>query len=226
MTKTALLTGGSRGIGAVTAYFLQLHGWIVDVPTRGMLDFADTNSLNVYLLDWVNRLNIPEFNAVVFCHGEWYSRSPWLSPGVDPAKVWYRQFTMRVFAPIFMLQFLLGGDMRWRPECVVMVSSTRGLIGGVDTGPYAAACAAQIALMQGYAREYPGMRFNVVCPGLTGTDMGKQVIATGGAKPDAVAQLPEAVARVIVDLIEDGQSNGRVVRVVDGEAKDARWTWE
>jgi len=64
-----------------------------------------------------------------------------------------------------------------------------------------------------------------VSPGLTDTDLGRQVIATGGAKADAVLQPASAVAQVIVDLIEDGQSTGRVVRVVDGAASDARWAW-
>ena len=105
-----------------------------------------------------------------------------------------------------------------------MVSSTRGFIGGLHTGPYAAACAAQIALMQGYAREYEGVRFNCLCPGLTDTDRGGQVIATGGAKPDAIAQQPSVVAAEIVRLIESGD-NGRVMRVVDGKAWEARWTW-
>lgn len=223
--RTALLTGGSRGIGKATADMLRERGWSVVAPTRGELDFVDMNSLSTYLLDWIGGLNVPRFDVVVFCHGEWYSRSPWQSPHVDPAKVWFRQYTLRVFAPMFMLQFLLGGDARWRPGCVVMVSSTRGLIGGVDTGPYSAACAAQIALMQGYAREYPGTRFNAVAPGLTDTDMGREVIVTGGAKLDAVAQPPGVVAQVIVSLIEDGESNGRIVRIVDGKATEAKWSW-
>ena len=224
MTKIAFLTGGSRGIGKATADMLREHRWDVIAPPREVLDFADTNSLGVYLLDWVRGSEVPRFDAVIFCHGEWYSFSPWIS-SIDPAKVWYHQFTIRVFTPVFLLQFLLGGDPRWHPECVVMVSSTRGLIGGVNCGAYATACAAQIALMQGYAREYPGARFNAVCPGLTDTRMGAEVRATGGAKPDAIAQPADTVAQVIVGLVEDGKSNGRVVRVVDGVASDARWAW-
>jgi len=226
MTKTALLTGGSRGIGAATAELLRARGWDIDAPSSNVLDFADVNSINIYLLDWLRGLAVPHYNAIVFCHGEWYSRSPWQSPRVDPAMVWYRQFSMRVFNPLMILQFLISGDPRWRPDCVVMVSSTRGLIGGLDTGPYAAACAAQIALMQGYAREYgSGIRFNVVAPGLTDTALGAQVRATGGAKPDAVAQPPEAVAAEIVRLIES-DDNGRVMRIVNGLAERMAWQVE
>ncbi len=222
--RTALLTGGSRGIGAATKQLLEAHGWDVVAPTRSELDFADLNSVLVYMFGWLNSRQVPKYNAVVFCHGEWYSRSPWQPLKNDPSQSWYRQYTSRVLAPMFMLQYLLGGNPIWHPDQVVMVSSTRGLIGGVNTGPYAAACAAQIALMQGYAREYAGVRFNVVCPGLTDTEMGAQVRATGGCKPDAVPQSPESVASEIVRLIES-EENGRVMRVVDGVATEAKWNW-
>jgi hypothetical protein len=33
------------------------------------------------------------------------------------------------------------------------------------------------------------------------------------------------VAGAIVGLVTDGASNGRVVRVVDGVAADAKWVW-
>ena len=224
MTKTAFITGGSRGIGEETAHLLREAGWDIVAPRRAVLDFADLQLVYTYIMDWLSGLQVHQFDAVIFCHGEWYARSPWQNRNVDPAIVWYRQMTMRVFTPMYLLQFLLGGDPRWRPKCVIMVSSTRGLIGGVNTGPYAAACAAQIALMQGYAREYPGVRFNAIACGLTDTDMGREVIATGGAKPDAIAQPPESVAREIVRLIES-DDNGRVMRVVDSQVSEAKWHW-
>jgi NAD(P)-dependent dehydrogenase (short-subunit alcohol dehydrogenase family) len=231
MTKTALLTGGSRGIGRATANLLREREWNVVTPTRGDVDWTDLNDVFVYSADVMRRfqLGILAFDAVVFCHGEWYARSPWYetsNPDTrDPAKMWYRQYTMRVFAPMLFVQFLLRCDPRHHPESVTMVSSARAFIGGVDSGAYSAACAAQVSLMQGYAREYAGTRFNCVCPGLTDTDMAEEVIETGGAKPDAVAQPPEVVAAEIVRLIEDGESSGKVVRVVDGVASEAKWSW-
>lgn len=216
MPNTVLLTGGSRGIGKAVADTLAAQGWGVVAPTRAELDFRD---MEIYS-DWFikNILELPlELQSVVFCHGAWYSRSI----GGQTRYHYTWQYQSRVVYPNNILRNLL---VRSQPlKSVVMVASTRGLIGGVDTAPYALACAAQIALMQGFAREYPGVRFNVVAPGLTDTDMGKEVRASGGCKPDAAAQPAWAVAQVVAGLVTDGQSNGRVVRVVNGVAEDMEW---
>ncbi len=211
--KTALITGGSRGIGAATAALLRARGWDVIAPTRGELDMS---SIGI-TASWMGDLEAEHLDALIFCHGEWYS---W--PLTE--QIWgdYReQYQSRVIGPLCAMEFafplLRGGS-------VCMVSSTRGLIGGVDTGPYAAACAAQIALMLGYAREWPNVRFNALAVGLTDTDIGRQVIATGGAKAGSVPQPPGAVAAEIVRLVESGD-NGRIMRVVDGAVSEAKWSW-
>ena len=215
MAYRALLTGGSRGIGAATAAILRERGWDVLAPTRAELDFSSTASTAQYA---VSMWGTESPDALIFCHGTWYSALPSEQSEAD----WLAQYRARVLGPLRLIEsFLLG---QTKPGCVVMVSSTRGFIGGVDTGPYAVACAAQIALMQGYAREWPGTRFNCVCPSLTATDMEKQVRETGGAKPNAIAQSPEAVARAIIDLVES-DSNGKVLRVVDGQVSEAKWSW-
>ena len=215
MAHRALLTGGSRGIGASTAAILRERGWDVLAPTRAELDFSSTASAAQYA---VGMWGTESPDALIFCHGTWYSALPSEQSEAD----WLAQYRERVLGPIRLIEsFLLG---QTKPGCIVMVSSTRGLIGGVDTGPYAVACAAQIALMQGYAREWPGTRFNCVCPSLTNTAMGQIVLETGGAKPGSVPQDPTAVARAIVDLVES-DANGKVLRVMDGEERLVEWSW-
>lgn len=223
MTKLALVTGGHGAIGGATVTLLEAAGWQVDAPARAELDFDNEVSVDAY----VEARPEVEYDAIVFSHGVWYSYRPEMREYRD----WGRLYASRVALPIEVMEnFIYRTDSYGltSPErpCVVMVASTRGFIGGVDTGPYSAACAAQIALMQGYAREWPNARFDAVCPGLTESKLGQQVIATGGAKAGAIGQDPADVARVIVGLVTDGVSNGRVVRVVDGKASDAKWGWE
>jgi NAD(P)-dependent dehydrogenase (short-subunit alcohol dehydrogenase family) len=222
VTRLALVTGGSRGVGACVVTQLQAAGWDVLAPGRAELDFDCEESVLDYCA-WTAARGICR-DAIVFCHGEWYSRESQYMQHYE------EQYRSRVIYPHWIMRSQINNlQLRYQDCAVVMVASTRGFIGGIDTGPYSAACAAQIALMLGYAREFKGgpgkARFNCVAPGLTETDMGQIVKATGGAKPGTVGQPPEAVAAAIVGLVTDGASNGRVVRVVDGVAADAKWVW-
>lgn len=211
MTKLALLTGGAGSIGGATAALLRERGWGVIVPSRRQCNW--TEILDVADLSDTLKL---ELDAVIFCHGDWYwSRDQSVAD-------WDEQYRSRVSLPA---DFLRQMSAAIRGGVVIMVASTRGFIGGVENAPYASACAAQIALMIGCAREMNHTRFNVICPGLTRSKLGDQVIATGGAKPDAVPQDPAAVAAAIVSLVE-GDETGQVLRVVDGQTTRARWVWE
>lgn len=219
--KLALVTGGSRGIGAVVVAQLRAAGWDAWVPCRHELDFTDPPTIQYTERRFIKD-GVPGFDALVFCHGEWYSK-PLADKQIEH---WYRQYTMRVVWLFEFMEFLLHGQ---KPiESVTVVASTQAFGGRAETIPYAAACAAQVRAIQGYATSFDksrGTRFNAVCPGLTDTAMAAQVQATGDCRPDAVPQPPEAVAGAVLGLVTDGVSNGRVVRVVDGEARDAKWSW-
>ena len=213
MTKLALVTGGARGIGAVVVAQLRAAGWDVLAPTRAECDWAEYESVWAWYL--AQRAG-SAYDSVIFNHGEWHSNI-----GAMPVD-YERQYRMRVILPMMVLNGMLqGGAVR----SVVMVASTQAFVGSAQTLPYACACAAQVRAMWGCAQSWPAVRFNTVAPGLTDTDLAQQVIATGDTKPGTVGQPPEAVAAVIVGLATDGASNGRVVRVVDSVAADAKWVW-
>lgn len=222
MTNTALIIGASRGIGRTTADMLRERDWMVEAPARNRLDMSSTARVERFIKAIVPLMHpVPTYNAIVFSAGEWVSK-PIDQQGLYDFE---RQFHISVVSQWLLMVRLM--PVLYPDACIVAVASTRGFIGGVNTAAYSVAKAAQIALMQGFAREHGDKtRFNIVAPGLTDTAIGAMVRETGGCKPDAMAQPPEAVASVIVGLIEDGQSNGRVVRVVDGEVKDAKWIWE
>jgi len=217
MTQIALLTGGSRGIGAATANMLRVRGWTVVAPRRDELDLSVFGSVRYFSSAWT-LLRMP-LDALVMCAGEWFSAPLARISDSD----YLRQF--RVFLSHENLVRAFLPRLEDARGCVVAVASTRAFTGGMETAPYSVVKAALVALMQGFAREYGrGVRFNIVAPGLTDTDLGKQVVATSGAQPDAVPQPAEAVAAEIVRLIESGD-NGRVMRVVDGVATEAKWSW-
>lgn len=212
--KNILITGGTRGIGACVAELFS--DW--NAIPLGRKDVDMEHPLNVvnYLAHFPENVHL---DALVFSHGEWFSREFPHHP-----EVYLRQYLSRVVEPLKIIDHFAKHLQLSPVGVVVFVSSTRGFIGGVNTAPYSLACAAQIALVQGFSREFEGVRFNVVCPGLTDTDLGKEVVRTGGAKADAIPQDPKTVAREIHRLIEE-RENGKVVRVVDGKASEAKWNW-
>jgi NAD(P)-dependent dehydrogenase (short-subunit alcohol dehydrogenase family) len=219
VTRLALVTGGSRGVGACVVTQLQAAGWDVLAPGRAELDFDDPNSVNRYWLHF--GLMSPQLDALVMCHGTWFSK-----PFNDHCITDYAlQMRQRYFMPFELIGWMLPYLKKGTSPSITIVSSTQAFGGRAETGPYAAACAAQVRLALGLAHSLPAVRTNAVCPGLTATGMAAQVIATGDCRPDAVPQPVEAVAAVIVGLVTDDASNGRVVRVVDGKASDAKWVW-
>lgn len=215
MTKTALITGGSRGIGKCVVDLLRGMGWDVIAPTRREFDMNDPTGVEL----WIKQSGLERLDAVVFCHGTWYSKPLPEQGGND----YLDQLQTRLLTPLAVFDNLFeqitGG-------CIIFVSSTQALDGGFNTLPYAAGCAAQIRAMRGISNDnkHRAIRCNAIACGLTDTDMAAQVRATGGAKPDAIAQPPGVVAAEIVRLIES-DDNGRVMRVVNSEVTEAKWSW-
>ena len=218
MNKNCLVIGGTRGIGREVCNILSLSTWDCIAVGRQQCDMNRYDSVNDYLKSFPVNVQI---DAIVFSQGEWFSK-----PLTDHQMVdYYSQYTSRVLSPIRVIGNFVNHLRASAHGSVTFVSSTRGFMGGVETAPYSLACAAQIALVQGLAREYEGIRTNVICPGLTNTDLGKRVVETGGSKPGAAMNDPKVVAREIVNVIEDLDCNGKVIQVVNNLSSEAKWTW-
>lgn len=214
-TPNVLLTGGSGGMGRAILERMP-EGYSVLAPSRFELDMADP----VEVVEFLFQQPYSRPAHVIFAHGTWTSRpvSDRPQPAFDPD--WEYQYQERVIGPWTLVDMLLK---RGGLESVTVVSSTRGLMGGADTAAYSTMCAAQLALVSGYARECPDVRFNAVAPALTATRMAEAVISTGGARPGAIPQDPGAVADAVIELMQSKKS-GIILRVVDGQV--SRMTWE
>lgn len=217
MNKNCLVIGGTSGIGRSVCNQLSLTAWDCIAVGRGRCDMRLTESVDAYLKSFPKDISI---DALVFSQGEWFSKPKELHTLLD----YWNQYHSRVLMPIRIINYFSAQLQGSKVGSVITVSSTRGFIGGVETAPYSLACAAQIALVQGLAREYEGIKFSCVAPGLTDTPLGAEVVRSGGAKPGAAMNSPEFVANEVVKLIED-RANGKVIRVVDNEASEAKWNW-
>lgn len=217
MNKNCLVIGGTQGIGKAVCDLLSLSTWDCIAIGRGQCDMNLVESVDTYLKSFPQNITL---DAIVFSHGEWFSKPKEQHTLAD----YWRQYHSRVLMPIRIINYFANQLKQSTVGTVVFVSSTRGFIGGVDTAPYSLACGAQITEALGLSREYEGVFTSIVCPGLTDTPLGAEVIRTGGAKQGAPMNDPKTVAREIIKLIDE-RASGKVIRVVNNQASEAKWNW-
>jgi 3-oxoacyl-[acyl-carrier protein] reductase len=240
--KSALVTGGSSGIGAATAEVLAREGANVAFTYRrnaegaartlerveaqgvkGLMlqadvaDFARAAEVVAEVQEAFGGLDILVNNA-----GANWDKVIWKMT----EEMWDHVLAtdlkgvfnyIRAVAPIFRAQ--KGGK-------IVTVSSINGLRGKFGQSNYAAAKAGVIGLSKSVARELgrAQVNVNVVCPGIIGTEMIRSMPAEALEKSISEVVLgrlgePEDVAEVIAFLASDRARHitGEVIRVDGGQ---------
>jgi NAD(P)-dependent dehydrogenase (short-subunit alcohol dehydrogenase family) len=218
ISKAALVTGCSSGIGRATAARLARHGWTVyatarrpesieDLRREGCrtlaLDVTDEASMRAA----VDAVEEAEGAVGVLVNNAGYSQSGALE--TLPLEQVRAQFETNVFGLLRMCQLVLPGMRRRRYGRIVNVSSMGGKLTFPGGGAYHATKYAVEALSDVLRFEVAGFGVAVMLiePGLIKTDFNRRVAATTaaayegplsrlGAGPDAVARTIErAVSR-------------------------------
>lgn len=248
--RNALVTGGSRGVGAAVVRELSARGANVAFTYRRAVEEAEavlsaTKSDSGRVLAFQASIDDAEAMARVIADSRdavgpidlLVSNAGTASTGrtvLDtPQDEFHRLMNVHTWGPLDLIKQLLP-DMRLRERGdVIVISSVTTVQAPANSAPYTMAKAALEMAVRTLAREERahGIRANTVAPGLVATDMGAKLVnATMGGRDlhdlDASAPfgrvcLPEDVAAVVGFLVSPAGSYMTGQRlVVDGGGAD------
>lgn len=227
MTRRAIITGGSSGIGAATLDRLVGAGFDCLVigrnapgqtttgprPVHLKADLRDREQIEATcqkMVEWVEAGNGPPDVLINNAGGGLPSRTSDLSMTDVEADL-----NLNLIAPIMLSRSILSSMRMARAGAIVNIASTAGRTGVPFLPVYSAAKAGLIAFSQSLAAECAtdGIMVNCVCPGATRTEMAsygrRELSLLAGLEGSAYEQImasrtglnrliePDEVARVV-----------------------------
>ena len=186
--KTAIVTGGAAGIGAAIVKRFEEEGTkvlVFDLHSNPSVDITDYEAV---------RKAVEKAGAVDILVNNvgWDTFKPFLK--TEPA-FWQKIISVNLVGAMNLMHCVLPGMVERGGGKVVNIASDAGRVGSSGEGPYSACKGGIIALTKTLARELAtkNIRLNVVCPGLTETNMLEQFML-GAGNPE---KLREAYRRAI-----------------------------
>jgi len=241
MTRTALVTGGSRGIGCAIARALHADGYRVGLLARDQQRLKETaasiSADTVWqaadvahaeqILEAVRRLadDLGGFDAIVTASGfgtHFDTRAPYENAVV----AWDEEVGVNLRGAFCTVQ-AAAPQLRRQGGRVITVSSIAAYSGGSSPGAaaYAAAKAGLLGLTRGLARELTseGTTVNAIAPGFIDTDFHGDNSAAAAERvldsiPAGRVGQPDDVAGVAAFLASPAASyiSGQVIHVNGG----------
>ncbi len=238
--KVAIVTGGSRGIGAAVARRLTALGADTALVCSGSLDMAEAVSADCRVLGVRSRsylCDVSDFQAARELVNRVKQDFGTVDLLVNNAGITRDGLILTMSEQDFdavldvnlkgafhMIRHCAGIFLRKRSGAIVNVSSVAGLMGNPGQGNYAASKAGLIGLTKSVARELAsrGITCNAVAPGFIDTDMTRALpgdpAELTAAIPLGRAGKPEEVAEAVAFLLDAGYITGEVLRVDGGLA--------
>ena len=186
--KTAIVTGGAAGIGAAVVQRFKDEGvktTVFDLNSPTPVDITDYAQVKK-AVDAAGPVDILVNNA------GWDMFKPFLK--TDPA-FWQKIISINLVGAMNLMHCVLPGMVERARGKVVNIASDAGRVGSSGEAPYSACKGGIIALTKTLAREMASknVQLNVVCPGLTETNMLEQFMQ-GAGNPE---KLREAYRRAV-----------------------------
>ncbi|HYX62732.1 MAG TPA: SDR family oxidoreductase [Burkholderiales bacterium] len=186
--RSAIVTGGAAGIGAAIVQRFKDEGvrvTVFDLHSQPAVDITDYEAVKKAVAA-TGPVDILVNNA------GWDMFRPFLK--TDPA-FWQKILSINLVGAMNLLHCVLPGMVERGRGKVVTIASDAGRVGSSGEAPYSACKGGLIALTKTLAREMASknIQLNVVCPGLTETNMLEQFMQ-GAGNPE---KLREAYRRAI-----------------------------
>jgi len=242
----AIITGGSRGVGAATAKILSENGWNVIITCSSSIKEAEVIAENcsngnseVFALqaDVSNNedcsLTINQaiskwgrIDALVNNAGT--TKFAWDHSDLSSleAKDFHSIYGVNVIGPFQMVKAAKEHLLKSSDPCIVNISSIAGIKGIGSSIAYASSKGALNTMTLSMARNLGPIRVNAVCPGFIEGEwlekgMGSEVYEATKLHIQNTAPLkktcsPESIAEVIVNLIEKSELMTGQLITVDG----------
>ena len=234
--KTALVTGGSRGIGRAIVELLAKKGWQVAFCYRENESAANEVSSATGAVAY--KVDVSDSKAVADMVSDLQKRFGHIDLLVNNVGVasqrlftditdeeWKRTFDVNVNGAFYATRAVLPDMINRKSGNIIFVSSMWGISGGSCEVHYSATKAALIGMTKALAKEVgpSGIRVNCVAPGVIETDMNAHLSADDMAALAEETPLcrigkTDEVAKAVEFLAEDGSAfiTGQVLAVDGG----------
>jgi len=237
--KTAVVTGGSRGIGEAIVYKLASMGMNVAVIYAGNAQAAEQvckeceEEYEVTAFSY--QCNVADYEAVkatvdtikkdfgsvqVLVNNAGITRDGLLA--MMKEEVFDEVLDTNLKGAFNMIRHLTGMFLRAKEGCIINITSVSGIMGNAGQCNYSASKAGLIGLTKSVAKELApkGIRCNAVAPGFIATDMTQSQSENPLLKMIPLGRMGEVqeVAEAVAYLVGAKYVTGEVLRVDGGIA--------
>lgn len=239
MSKTAIVTGGSRGIGAAIVKMLVEKGYNVVINYNKSVQEAKKMKeeftsrgyiVEIFKADVSKReevKKIVEFtiekfkNIDVLVNNAGISQTKLFTDITD--EDWENMVNTNLNSAFYMCQEVVPNMIHNKKGCIINISSIWGITGASCEVHYSVAKAGVDALSKALAKELgpSGIRVNSIAPGIINTDMNKhlnekEIQEIEDEIPLCKIGKTQDIAKCVKWLIEDEYTTGQIISVNGG----------